>query len=114
MIEINRKHRDRRQRALLIKDISYGLFGSKRYTNIILECSLNNFYDTLSLANILQRRVEGLALIIRFDTVDFLLFEEGSDKGEEKQYSKFAIKLTRSPSEADKAEPGYNAPFEKS
>jgi len=37
-------------------------------------------------------------MIIIIDKVEFTLFEEGSDKGEEKEYSKFRIKLTQSPS----------------
>lgn len=65
------------------------------------------------MANILQRRVEGLAMVINFAKVKYELFEEGNDKGEDKEYSKFIIKLTKSPTEQDKKDPGYNAPFNK-
>ena len=113
VFEMNRKHRERRERALIIKEISFGLFGRRRYRNFYLECSLNNFFDALTLANILQRRVEGLAMVVRFEKVNYQLFEDGSDKCEDKDYSIFRIKLTRSPSEADKADPGYNPAFNK-
>ena len=110
---MNRKHRERRERALIVKEISFGLFGRRRYRNFYLQCTLNNMYDALSLANILQRRVEGLAMVIRFEKVQYQLFEENSDKEEDKEYSIFRIKLTREPTEADKADPGYNPAFEK-
>ena len=65
------------------------------------------------MANILQRRVEGLAMVIRFQKIHYQLFEEGSENCENKDYSIFRIKLTRKPSEDDKADPGYNPPFSK-
>ena len=63
-IEINRAHTDRRERAQILKTISIGLFGRRRYRNIYLVSSLNNFYYALLIANTLQKRVERLALVI--------------------------------------------------
>ena len=113
MFELNRKHRDRRERAMIIKEISFGLFGRRRYRNFYLVCTLNNLFDTLSLANILQRRVEGLAMVIRFEKVKYQLFEDGSEEGEEKEYSIFRIKLTRNPTEDDENDAGYNPALDK-
>lgn len=68
----------------MIKDISIGLFGRRRYRNIYLVSSLNNFYYALMIANTLQKRVERLALVINMEKVKYTEFAEEGAKGEEK------------------------------
>ena len=92
--------------------LSYGLFGQKRYQNLYLTCSLNCFYLALKIANNIHQRVAGLAMIIKFETVqvlEYFLQPVQNDKYfEEKKYSKIVIKLTRNPTEEDKKQPGFN------
>lgn len=91
--------------------LSYGLFGQKRYQNLYLTCSLNCFYLALKIANNIHQRVAGLAMIIKFETVQVLEYFVNEVNGkyfEEKKYSKIIIKLTRNPTEEDKKEPGFN------
>lgn len=92
--------------------LSYGLFGQKRYQNLYLACSLNCFHLALKIANNIHQRVAGLAMIIKFETVqvlEYFLNPPVNEKYfEEKKYSKIVIKLTRNPTEEDKNEPGYN------
>ncbi len=52
-------------------------------------------------------------MIVKFDQVHVIQYYENElENGKtyaEKKYTKILIKLTRSPSEEDKNEPGYNA-----
>lgn len=96
-----------------MKTITIGLFGRKRFRNIYLVSSLNNFYYALMIANTLQKRVEKLALVIGLEKVKFTDFAEEGAQGVEKEYSTFSIKITRDPTEADKKHPGYNEGLEK-
>lgn len=85
--------------------MSYGLFGQKRYQNLYLTCSLNCFHLALKIANVMHTRVAGLAMIIRFETVQVLEYyaEEVDGKYfEEKKFSKIIIKLTKCPTEDDR------------
>lgn len=111
-IEINRAHTDRRERAQILKTITIGLFGRRRYRNIYLVSSLNNFYYALLIANTLQKRVEKLALVIGLEKVKYTEFAEEGAQGEEKEYSTFSIKITREPNEEDKKHQGYNQGLE--
>jgi hypothetical protein len=69
----------------------------------------------LQIANFLHQRVAGLAMIIKFENVLVIeYYETELENGKayaEKKYTKILIKLTRSPSEEDKKEPGFNAGF---
>lgn len=65
-IEINKSYAERRNQAIAMRILSYGLFGQKRYQNLYLSCSLNCFFYGLKIANAIHRRVAGLAMIIRF------------------------------------------------
>lgn len=94
-IEINKTHQNRRERAEVLKVISIGLFGRKRYRNIYLSASLNNFYYALMIANTLQKRVEKLALVISLEKVKYTEFADEGAQGVEKEYSTFLIKITR-------------------
>ncbi len=85
--------------------LTYGLFGKKRYQNLYLTCSLNCFHLALKIANNVHQRVAGLAMIIKFETVQVLEYFATEVNGkyfEEKKYSKIIIKLTRNPTEDDK------------
>lgn len=112
-IEINRSHNDRRRRAETLKELSIGLFGRRRYRNIYLVSSLNNFYYALMIANTLQKRVERLALVINMDKVKFTEFAEEGAEGVEKEYSTFSIKITREPTEDDRKHLGFNEGLDK-
>ena len=94
--------------------LSFGLFGQKRFQNLYLSCSLNCFYWALQIATFLHRRVAGLAMIIKFDQVHVIeYYEPGTaDQGyADKKYTKILIQLTKTPTEDDKKEPGYNPGF---
>jgi hypothetical protein len=85
--------------------LSYGLFGRKRYQNMYLTCSLNCFHLALRIANNIHQRVAGLAMIIKFESVNVIEYYANEVNGkyfEEKKYSKIVIKLTRIPTEEDK------------
>ena len=56
--------------------VSVGLFGRRRYKNIYLVSSLNNFYYALMVANTLQKKVEGLALVISMQKINYTEFAE--------------------------------------
>lgn len=114
-LEINKSYKERRNRAIALRILSYGLFGQKRFQNLYLSCSLNCFYWALQIANFLHQRVAGLAMVIKFEQVLVIEYyatelESGKTYSEQK-YTKILIKLTRSPSEEDKKEPGYNPGF---
>jgi hypothetical protein len=68
-LEINKSYSDRRNQAIALRILSYGLFGQKRYQNLYLSCSLNCFYFALKIANSIHQRVPGLAMIIKFELV---------------------------------------------
>jgi hypothetical protein len=108
-LEINKSYKERRNRAIALRILSYGLFGQKRFQNLYLSCSLNCFYWALQIGTFLHRRVAGLAMIIKFDQVHVIeYYEQGYA---EKKYTKILIKLTKNPTPEDKAEPGYNPCF---
>lgn len=101
-IEINKSFSERRNQAVAMRILSYGLFGQKRYQNLYLSCSLNCFHLALKIANQIHQRVPGLAMIIKFDVVQVLEYFSEPFEGryfEEKKYSKIIIKLTRNPTE---------------
>jgi hypothetical protein len=64
--------------------ITIGLFGRRRYRNMYLVSSLNNFYPAIMIANTLQKRVENLALVIRMDKVKYTDYAEEGAQGVEK------------------------------
>ena len=103
-IEINKSYSERRNQAIAMRILSYGLFGQKRYQNLYLSCSLNCFYYGLKIANAIHRRVPGLAMIIRFEQAHVIEYYsepfEGKTYGE-KKYSKINIKLTKTPTKED-------------
>lgn len=111
-MEINKSYKERRNRAIALRILSYGLFGQKRFQNLYLSCSLNCFYWALQIANFLHQRVAGLAMIIKFDQVHVIEYYDADiETGKayaEKKYTKILIKLTKNPTEEDKKEPGYN------
>lgn len=115
-LEINKSYKERRNRAVAVRILSYGLFGQKRFQNLYLSCSLNCFYWALQIANFLHQRVAGLAMIIKFEQVHVIEYYEGElENGKtyaEQKYTKIVIKLTRTPTEEDKKEPGFNAGFD--
>jgi len=100
-LEINKSYRERRNRAIALRILSYGLFGQKRFQNLYLSCSLNCFYWALQIANALHTRVAGLAMIIKFDVVTVIEYYDGNlENGKsyaEKKYTKILIKLTKNP-----------------
>jgi len=108
-LEINKSYKERRNRAIALRILSFGLFGQKRFENLYLSCSLNCFYWALQIASIMHRRVAGLAMIIKFDEVSVVEYYEVGFAV--KKYSKMLIKLTKNPTEEDKTHPGYNAGF---
>lgn len=61
--------------------ITIGLFGRRRYRNMYLVSSLNNFYPAIMIANTLQKKVEKLALVIRMDKVKYTEFAEEGAQG---------------------------------
>ena len=65
-----------------MKIISIGLFGRKRYRNIYLVSSLNNFYHALMIANTFQKRVEKLALIITMEKIKYTEFADENAQGQ--------------------------------
>ena len=70
---------------------------------------MNCFYWALQIATFLHRRVAGLSMIIKFDQVHVIeYYEQGYA---DKKYTKILIKLTKTPTEEDKQEPGYNPGF---
>lgn len=110
-IEVNKSFSDKRNQAMAMRTLTYGLFGKKRYQNLYLVSSLNCFQLALRIANEIHQRVAGLAMIIRFETSHVLEYFKEEFEGayfEDKKYSKIAIKLTRNPTEEDKKEPGYH------
>lgn len=115
-LEINKSYKERRNRAVAIRILSYGLFGQKRFQNLYLSCSLNCFYWALQIANFLHQRVAGLAMIIKFEQVHVIEYYESElENGKtyaEQKYTKIVIKLTRTPTDDDKKEPGFNAGFD--
>ena len=101
-IEINKSFSERRNQAVAMRILSYGLFGQKRYQNLYLNCSLNCFHLALKIANQIHQRVAGLAMIIKFETVQVLEYFAEEFQGkyfEEKKYSKIVIKLTKNPTD---------------
>ena len=75
---------------------------------MFLVSSLNNFYNSLRIANLLQKRVEKLALVISMTESEYTDYAEEGAEGEKKKESKFVIKLTREPTADDKANGGFN------
>jgi hypothetical protein len=101
-IEVNKSFSERRNQAVLMSILSYGLFGKKRYENMYLTCSLNCFHLALRIANSIHQRVAGLAMIIKFEAVTVIEYYVNEVDGkyfDEKKYSKIVIKLTRIPTE---------------
>ncbi len=100
-LEINKSYKERRNRAIAIRILSYGLFGKKRFQNLYLSCSLNCFYWALQIANFLHQRVAGLAMIIKFEQVHVIeYYETELENGKtyaEPKYTKIVIKLTKTP-----------------
>ena len=64
-----------------MRNISIYLFGAKRYRDIELSCNLKSFHVALHLANFIYSRVDGLAMIISFEKVPYLEFEDENAKG---------------------------------
>lgn len=67
-----------------MKLLSIGLFGRRRYRNMYLTSSLNNFYHALMIANTLQKRVERLALVINMQKVKYTEYADETAEGVEK------------------------------
>lgn len=63
-----------------MKQISFALFGGRRFKYIILTSTLNHFYTALFIANIFNTRVPDLDMIIDLKTVKFQQFESEEDK----------------------------------
>ena len=111
-IEINGSYANYRSQAQAIRLLTYGLIGHKRYQNLYLVSPLNCFYYALKIANNMHQKVAGLAMIVKFEDVDVLEYYAEEFEGKmyaNKKYSRILIKLTKSPTPDDKAEPGYNA-----
>ena len=95
--------------AVVSTEINQALFGRQRYRNIVLICALNHLYPTLLIANTFHRRVPGLHMVISLDSLRFVQYQSEEDKtGEEKEHSRFSIKLTKFPSKEDESHSGYN------
>ncbi len=104
IIEINKEHSERSARARTLAILRSSLFGRKRYQDIYLNCSLNNMFNALRIANFLHNRVPDLALIIKLVPIKIIeVFSDGS-RHESHQITdrkRVEIKLTTQPTEAD-------------
>ena len=79
-IAIQKRHHERLDQAFTSREIGQALFGRKRFRNIVLTCTLNNFYHALLIANTFHRRVPGLHMIISLESIHFTMFENEEDK----------------------------------
>jgi len=79
-IEINRAHQELRNRALLMKEIGFALFGRRRFKRIELVATLNVFYTALKVSTIFHQRVAGLYMIIELEKVQYMEFKDENDK----------------------------------
>lgn len=105
--DITSEHSDRRARARILAVLRNCLFGKKRYQNLILNSSLNNLFNALRVAQILNSKVPDLAMIIRF--TPFIIVEMMENKESNSiTRRRVEIKLTTKPTEEDKQQPGYN------
>lgn len=70
--EITKDHADRQIKARTIAVLRSSLFGRKRYQDIYLNCSLNNLFNALRVAQFMHLRVPNLAMIIRFSPIKII------------------------------------------
>ena len=70
---VTNEYSERRDRAKLMNILRSCLFGKKRYQNIILASGLNNFFNAIRIASILNNKVPQLAMIIKF--IPFVVVE---------------------------------------
>jgi hypothetical protein len=105
--DITSEHSDRRARARTLVVLRNCLFGKKRYQSLILNSSLNNLFNALRVAQILNTKVPDLAMVIRF--VPFIIIEMlENNQAKDIVRRRVEIKLTTKPSEEDKQQPGFN------
>ena len=53
-----------RGRARLLKEISFALFGRRRFRRIEVSCSLNLFFNALKVCSVIHRGVAGMYMIV--------------------------------------------------
>lgn len=108
-IEINRRHTDYRGQAVILKEISFALFGRRRFKRIEVTCSLNLLFSGLKICSRIHRGIAGMAMVVELEKVQYTDFEDEEDqKGTEKEHSLFRITLTKYPTENDKKSYGYH------
>ena len=111
-IEIKRNHSDAREKAILFKELIFGIMGRRRFRRIELTCSLNLLFNTLKLCSVIHKNVPDMFMIVELDKVKYTDFEDENDrKGTPKEDSIFRITLTKEPTEQDRKSYGFHEAF---
>jgi hypothetical protein len=95
-----------------MQEISFALFGRRRFRRIEVTCSLNLFFSALKICSIIHQRVAGLYMIVDLEKIEYVDFEDENDtKGTAKEHSLFRVTLTKEPTEKDRKNPGFHEAY---